>query len=111
MKNIISIVFILLLSLGVKSQVTTMNIDVTRKQLKDATKLSDLVAGVSPDCAVKRCKFAMVVAGKVTEFYINGHFMALPNDIKKLEKVYVQEIKSDCKEITNMKYIFTVKKD
>lgn len=93
------------------AQSEEININVTRKQLRDAKVFSDLVPNVDKNCMIKNCMYAMVVNGNVKEFKLNGHFLALPKDINRLQKVIVREIKSDCKNITNKKYVFTVIKD
>jgi len=93
------------------AQSEEININVTRKQLRDAKVLSDLVPTVDKNCKIKNCMFGLVVNGNVNEFKLNGPFLALPKDISKLQKVTVRQIVSDCKKLANTNYAFTVIKD
>lgn len=111
MKSFFCITILSLCFLIGNAQSEEININVTRKQLRDAKVFSDLVPNVDKNCKIKNCMYGMVVNGNVNEFKLNGHFLALPKDINRLQKVIVREIESDCKNITNKKYVFTVIKD
>lgn len=111
MKNFILFLAFFLMTFYGHSQIKTFSYEVTIKQLKEAKKLSDLAKDVASTCEVKQCFYSMVNAGKITEFTINGHFLAIHENANRLEKIIITKIVSDCKELSNNKYIFTVKND